>query len=113
MKSLLTRIQSTSPIRKIGLALVMLGVFAPSVPQAQPGYRDQGAHHDMRQGDRHDRQRAPYDHRYDRPRHYNGYGDGGYGTYGGYGGYAYGPPPVVYAPPVSPGVTLFFPLEFR
>ncbi|QBC31853.1 hypothetical protein DRB87_11450 [Pandoraea sp. XY-2] len=93
-----------NPIRTIGLALVIFGVFAPSVPQAQPGYRDQGAHHDMRQGDRRERQRAPYDHRHDRERHYNPYGDGGY---------VYGPPPVVYAPPTSPGITLFLPLEFR
>ncbi|VVE65374.1 hypothetical protein PAN31117_01848 [Pandoraea anapnoica] len=106
MKFSLTRKQGVSPIGAIGLALMMLGVCAPSVSHAQSGNRDHD--HDTQQEVRHAPQRAPHDYRHDYhhdERHYSsGYRDGGY---------AYGPPPVIYAPEASPGISLFLPLEFR
>lgn len=108
MKSSLARKQGMNPIGAIGLALAMLGVFAPSASHAQPGYHDQGGHHDTRQEVRHAPQRAPRDYRHNEHRDYGYRGDGYRDD-----GYAYGPPPVVYAPQASPGISLFLPLEFR
>ncbi len=96
MKSSLTRRHAATAVGvTLGFALVILCAFAPGAASAEP------QHHDAHQSVRHDVRHDTY--RRSESRHYDGYRDG----------YAYGPPPVVYAPQTSPGISLFLPLQFR
>lgn len=99
MKFSITPKHGTSPFgATLGIALVILCALAPGSVSAAPEHRDDhGGHQIVRHDVRHDAYRR------DGPRHYDGYRDG----------YAYGPPPVVYAPQTSPGISLFLPLQFR
>lgn len=114
MKTSITRTPGMVPLGALALALAVTCTLAPSALRAQPGYPgNQGARHDMRADPRHDPHNKPHGNRRDAQRGHNGYND--YRGYDGYrsGEYVYGPPPVVYAPPVSPGISLFLPLQFR
>lgn len=126
MKTSTMRTPGTVPLGALALALAVTCTLAPSALRAQPGYPgNQGARHDMRADPRHDPHNKPHGNRRDAQRGHNGYhgyrGYNGYNSYNddrGYDGYrsgeyVYGPPPVVYAPPVSPGISLFLPLQFR
>ncbi|MFJ2991286.1 hypothetical protein [Pandoraea sp. NPDC087047] len=102
MKSSILRRHGTGPLgATLGLVLAILCVLAPCAVRAEPEHRGNQVE---RQNVKHDVRRDTY--RREGPRHYDGYRGGG-------GDYVYGAPPVVYAPPASPGISLFLPLEFR
>jgi len=99
MKSSITRRHGTAAVGvTLGFTLAILCAFAPWAAGAEPDHHDNhNAHQNVRHDVRHDTYRR------DDSRHHDGYRDG----------YAYGPPPVVYAPQASPGISLFLPLQFR
>ncbi|WP_454731990.1 MULTISPECIES: hypothetical protein [Cupriavidus] len=85
----------------LGLAVAIFGL---SIAQAS-GAED---HHTGPQG-------RGENHGYRHAANHQGYrGDEHRGYHHGYGnGYVYAPPPVAYVPQPAPGISLFFPLQFR
>jgi hypothetical protein len=84
-------------ISKIVMALAVASVMGgmaitPALGANRQGYQDKGWHKGQSQGDRNRRGYRPV---YERPQP------------------VYAPPPVYYTPQPSPGISFFFPLDFR
>ena len=103
MKTSTTQARNSRPtIGRIVTALAVvasvMGVMAmtPALGDNRQGHRDKGWHKGESQGDRDRREYRPV---YQHPYYYSQP--------------VYVPPPVYYAPQQSPGISFFFPLDFR
>ena len=98
MKAATNQARNSRPtISKIVMALAVASVMGgtaitPALGANRQGHQDKGSHKGQSQGDRNRREYRPV---YERPQP------------------VYAPPPVYYTPQPSPGISFFFPLDFR
>jgi hypothetical protein len=107
MKTSTIQAKNSRPtISKIVMALAVASVMGgmaitPALGDNRKGHQDQGLHKGQNKGDRERPEYRPvYRPVYQEPYRY-------------YSEPVYAPPPVYYEPQVSPGISLFFPLDIR